>query len=384
MSDQRYFFILRLLGGAVVVLALTLVFLLWQSWQNLQTISLEMETVQAVENQQAEVTVGVPVFSPTPVLPTIDSLEQVWARPNQSFLANCQAEPSLPKCQDNWSLMVTGDVLLARSVNARMVQKNDPSWPFQFVADRLRSADLTYINLETPLVENCPIKTDGMVFCGQPNNVEGLKFAGIDLVNLANNHIGNQGIDGVLSTVAILQKNSLDVTGYQDPLIKEMKGQKVAFLGFNEVDQQPLVNHATEENIRSKVESARQQADVVIVQFHWGAEYTYQPTSRQQLFAQVAVEAGADLVIGAHPHWYQQISFINNKAVMYSHGNFVFDQMWSQETREGIAAQYTFQGKNLVDVEFLPLIIEEYGQPRWLEGPEKERVLTKLREISRE
>lgn len=269
------------------------------------------------------------------------------------------------------TLIVTGDVLTARDVNSHVRQLQDFTWPWLKTAERLKQADVTYINLETPLTENCPTRIDGMVFCGDLRHVEGLQFAGVDVANLANNHMGNFNQAGVDSTVQALNAVGIATPGVNDPIYVEVKGQKWAFLGYNEVDQQVGIQLSEVELIKKQVAEARTQADLVIVQFHWGVEYRYQPTEHQQQLARVAIDAGADLIIGNHPHWFQPIEFYKDKLITYSHGNFIFDQMWSIETRQGLVGVYTFYDTKLVAVEYWPVWIEPHGQPRWMEGEEK-------------
>lgn len=282
------------------------------------------------------------------------------------------------------TLLVTGDVLTARSVNAKTIQRKDFTWAWAKTADRLRTADITFINLETPLINNCPIKNDGMIFCGDPRHVEGLKFAGVDVVNFANNHAGNQSLDGVKETVSHLQNAGLIVSGVNGPVYKEVNGTRFAFVGYNEVDHQVGIAHAEDQEIIDELNIARQNADVVIVQFHWGIEYTYQPSRNQRRLARLAIDHGADLIVSNHPHWFQAMEMYKGKLIVYSHGNFIFDQMWSRETREGLVGEYTFENGKLVKYEFLPVLIEDYGQPRWLEGKEKDQVLQKLEKANQQ
>lgn len=311
-----------------------------------------------------------PEFQPSP----LTSFSQLWATDPKS-VATMSAERVR-------TLIVTGDVLPARDVNAHVRELGDFTWPWLHTAERLRQADITYINLETPLVADCPTRREGMVFCGDLRHIEGLQFAGVDVVNLANNHMGNFNQSGVDTTVQALNAAGLATPGVHDPVYVEVRGQKWAFLGYNEVDQQVGIQLSESELIRQQVTTARAQADIVIVQFHWGVEYRYNPTAHQQQLAQLAIDAGADLVIGNHPHWFQPIEFYKGKLITYSHGNFIFDQMWSRETREGLVGKYTFYDTNLVAVEYWPVWIEPHGQPRWLEGEEKDRLTGTLKRES--
>ena len=281
------------------------------------------------------------------------------------------------------TLIATGDVIPARSVNYQTLQANDFTWPFTHTAEILKQADLTFINLESPLVPNCPVTNEGMIFCGDPRHIEGLQFAGVDIVNLANNHLGNWGQEGIISTQQLLNQANILTTGCLGPTYTNINGLRLAFLGYNDIPEfVPGLSQVDKNKIKTEVSRAKQQADIVIVAFHWGVEYTNQPTSRQQELAHWAIDAGADLIIGNHPHWIQPVEIYQNKLIMYAHGNFIFDQMWSLETREGVIGRYVFYDKQLIDAQFLPIQINDFGQPHLLEDQAKQAILDKLQTIS--
>lgn len=276
-------------------------------------------------------------------------------------------------------IMATGDVLLARSVNYKNVRSGNFKWPFEKTADVLQSADKTFINLETPLIENCPVTYEGMIFCGDSRNIEGLLYAGVDVVNVANNHIDNYGEGGVSSTTALLKNTGLLVSGEDNIATTNIRGINFAFLGYNELDfgNETAVKERREQ-IVSDIKSADAISDIVVVQFHWGNEYTTEITEQQRALAHLAVDAGTDLIIGNHPHWVQPVEIYKGKFIAYAHGNFVFDQEWSPETKQGVVGKYTFFDRELVDVEFLPIQIEEYGQPRFISRENAKEVFSKL------
>lgn len=275
------------------------------------------------------------------------------------------------------SIIATGDVLLARSVNARTVGRKDFTWPFHKTYQILRDADITLINLETPLVEPCPVRTDGMVFCGDRANIAGLEFAGVDVVNIANNHIGNYGEEGVRQTIESIQTVGMQTSGTPHVSVADIRGLKFAFIGFSEFPQTGILS-ADVKNVIEHVRKAAGTADVVIASFHWGTEYTRIPTEFQKQLGRLAIDQGADLIVGNHPHWWQPVEIYNGKLIMYSHGNFVFDQEWSEETKVGIVGKYYFFDDQLIDAEFFPVRIVDYGQPYFLEGEEKIKVLNQL------
>jgi len=267
-------------------------------------------------------------------------------------------EKSLEVFQHKVEIILTGDVMLGRSVMAISLKtKNDPNYPFEKVGETLKSADLTFINLESPIVEDCPFTNSGFTFCADPKMVSGLKFAGIDVATLANNHTLNYGEEGLKKTSKILEENEIKVVGMDNLVIQTKKETKFGFLGFN----------FTQKNIKQTnldlVKDSKGKVDVLIVSVHWGEEYQAKANKVQKEIAKKLVEAGADIVVGHHPHWVQDEEEINGKPVYYSLGNLVFDQMWSEETKKGIIVKLTFENQKLVKEEKLPIYIEKIGQP---------------------
>lgn len=308
----------------------------------------------------------------TPNLPSIDNIFDS----NHRWIATLSA-------QRVRTIIATGDIIPARSVNYQAVQRRDFKWPYLKTASITRTADITFANLESPLADKCPITQQGMIFCGDARNIEGLIFAGVDIASLANNHAGNYSTKGVEQTINLLNQNNILVTGVNGLVIKEIKGIKFAFLGYNDIGKnQPGISNVDEEVIKQEIAEAKKHADIIIVTLHWGTEYKDQPDERQKYLGHLAIDAGADLIVGNHPHWIQPVEIYKGKLITYAHGNFIFDQMWSQKTREGVVGKYTFYDKQLVDIEFLPVQIENYGQPFFLEGTKKDSILTQMKKNS--
>ncbi len=107
---------------------------------------------------------------------------------------------------------------------------------------------------------------------------------------------------------------------------------------------------------------AKSQADLVFASFHWGNEYS-RHSKRQEVLAHLAIDSGADVVVGHHPHWIQEVEEYRGKPIYYSLGNLVFDQMWSDPTRKGLILKLTFSGSKLQSRELIPIKIFNYGQP---------------------
>ncbi len=262
-------------------------------------------------------------------------------------------------------IIAAGDVMLGRTVMTTSLDQGDPTYPFKKVADTLKSADITFVNLENPIVENCPRKTDGLVFCAYPGMVEGLLYAGIDVVTLANNHSKNYGESGLAETKKILRASGIDYT-YNSLAVKEIDGISFGFLGMEFVDK-----NITDEEIEL-VKALDKQVDVLILGIHWGSEYQAIAGSRQREIAKKLVDAGADIVIGSHPHWVQDIQYLENQKkekvpVYFSLGNLVFDQMWSEQTKRGLVVRLTFDSKgNLKKEEKLPIYMKEWARPEFV------------------
>lgn len=288
---------------------------------------------------------------------------------------------SLPK-EKAVTMMATGDVIPARSVNHKMVTKSDFLWPFKKTANELETADITVINLETPLLTACPVAIEGMKFCGDAQAIKGLAYAGVDVATLGNNHAGNYGLKGIEETKEVLTGGSI-LPVAEGVEYKEAKGTRFAFLSYNDIGAiEPGIPWADETGIRHDINEARSKADVVVVAFHWGVEYSTEPTQRQKDLAHIAVDAGADVVLGNHPHWIQPVEIYRDKFINYAYGNFIFDQEWSKETKQGVVGRYTFFEGRLVDVEFLPTGIEDYGQAYFLDGKERQNILDAMKAAS--
>jgi len=298
------------------------------------------------------------------------SLESIFSK-NNYFVEKLPPEETI-------TLITTGDIIPARTVNFKMAQYNNFPYPFEKTAEFLKTSNLTLINLEAPLIKNCPLTNTGMIFCGDKRFVEGLIYADIDIVNLANNHALNYGIEGVNQTINLLNKNKILFTGFpiNELTVKKIKDNKLGFLGWN------LLNDFSEIEVLDTIKKAKEKVDLLIVSLHWGAEYEYYPSPWQKDLAHKIINQGADLIVGNHAHRIQPIEIYKNKLIIYAHGNFIFDQEWSQETKTGFITKIVFYQSKIVGLEVLPVFISDFSQPAFLEGEKKEQVINKLKEIS--
>jgi len=301
-----------------------------------------------------------PTPTPAPTPPPL-SLQSVFGqdKPDLSTL-----DPSKIRV-----LIATGDVIPAREVNYQVLLHHDFLYPWRRTADYLKTGDLLFINLETPLLKSCPTTRSGFKFCGDARSIVGFDYAGVNVANLANNHSTNYGVAGTSETIALLAKHGIGVSGNGLSEVRDIRGIKFGFIGFNGVGEK--IDRAA---LKREIDLIRPKCDVLVVAFHWGKEYELIPTTapglatdKPQEVGHLAIDLGADLVIGNHPHWVQPVEIYKDRLIAYAHGNFIFDQMWSQETREGVVGRYTFYGTQLIRVDYRPLVIDDYSQPRWLD-----------------
>lgn len=293
------------------------------------------------------------------------------------------------------TLISTGDVIPARGANWPAVTSGDFTYNWKKTADLLKTGDITLINLEAPLTKACPLQTEGMSFCGNARHVEGFVFAEVDTVSLANNHIGNYGQAGIDETINLLEKNKIGWSGFGNLDVKTVKEVKFGFLAFNGISAT-----FNREVIKNEIKGAKEKVSVLIVSAHWGDEYVLTPRKYgdiapddPQEIGHLIIDAGADLIIGNHPHTVQGVELYKEKLITYAHGNFIFDQTWSKETQEGVVGEYTFYLSSeasvkeaeiqLVNVEFHPILVDISYQPRFLSEKEGKRIIDRMVESSK-
>ncbi|MBU0493750.1 MAG: CapA family protein, partial [Chloroflexi bacterium] len=287
------------------------------------------------------------------------------------------------------SIVCTGDMMLTRNV-AAPIRDYGPLYPFQQALTLTQNADIACGNLELPLTDRPGEATGaGYSFKGDPVAAQGVAGAGFDVVTLANNHMLDMGEGGLLDTMKHLESAGVGWVGAgrdsalaHTAWITDVRGVRVAFLGYNGVG---ATGHAAgsdyaglawldADRMAADVRAAREQADVVVVNCHWGDEYTYRLDPARQAIVAALAEAGADVVVGHHPHNVQNVAYLDRTFVAYSLGNYVFDQDWSEESSQGLAVRLLVDQTDLRSVELVPLSIQAF-QPRVLPRAESRVVL---------
>src|SRR5260221_1585698 len=278
------------------------------------------------------------------------------------------------------SIVITGDVMLARTVNDQMVASHD-QFPFNNTASLLKSFDVTVGNLE------CVVSTLGSAIPGKqftfeanPIGFQRLADAGYDIVSVANNHSGDFGKDAFVDMITNLPVNGITPLGggishaqAHLPVVRHVHATTLGFLAYCEIGPEDFAatesvpGHAwlTIDALSADIAYARPLCDFLIVFTHWGVEYEVVETGHQQDLAHAAVDAGADLVVGCHPHVIQPSETYKGKLIVYSLGNFVFDYMTAPLTSACNVLTLQVQGATLLDWKLVHATIGDWGQPAW-------------------
>lgn len=284
-----------------------------------------------------------------------------------------------------------GDVMLGREVG-KTIQQKGAHYPFEQIAALIGQCDLAFLNLECPLTETGEPLSKRFVFKGVPSSAKGLAKAGFKIASVANNHTLDQGRDAFLETMETLRKNGLYPVGggsnqheARQPIILNAGGLRFAFLAFLDMlpdglaylEDRPGPAYASIAEIEQAVSAARKEADVVIVSFHWGAERSSVPTMNQIEYAHRVIDAGADLVIGHHPHVLQSVELYHGKPIVYSLGNFVFDNH-DLPQRQSMIFGCTFEKGKVSNLHAIPVIIEG-DRPRPASREEAKEIFESIR-----
>ncbi len=270
-------------------------------------------------------------------------------------------------------LAAVGDVMLSGGVQKR-IEEFGPDYPFEKVDRVVSQADLAFCNLE------CPISCLGVsiikpnVFGVKPQEAKGLSFAGFDIISLANNHALDMGRKGLLGTMKFLEDEQIQYVGageiYREaksPVILSVKGITVAFLayclypleGVVFKEESPSVALYNPVNVRCALEELRRKVDLIVVSLHWGTEYAKSPSAEQREKAHRLIDWGADLILGHHPHVVQEIEEYKGGVIVYSLGNFVFDQR-KKETKKSMIFKAKLSKRGVREYSILPVRIEGF------------------------
>ena len=275
-----------------------------------------------------------------------------------------------------------GDINLADNWNTMEFYEQQENGIYDCIDPQLiqemQQADLTCVNLEFCLSDRGePMAGKKYTFRAKPERAEILKELGVDLANLANNHIYDYGTDAFLDTLSILDENGIAHAGAganaaeaEEPFYTEIEGHTVAVVSATRAEKYILTPEAGEEtpgvfrcydmtNVLQKVREAKERADIVIAYIHWGTEYSENLETAQTEGARALVDAGADVVLGAHPHCLQGMEFYEGKPILYSLGNYWFNE----KTLDTVLVKLHFYGNDEeqhTEVQLLPARQEQH------------------------
>lgn len=263
------------------------------------------------------------------------------------------------------TMLFGGDLMFDRYIRTVAVRRGNSAVFSDDLRTLLAGQDLAVANLEGPITDQPSVSVASEMgewnnyrFTFHPSWAETLRELRIGVVGLGNNHILNFGQEGLAQTRQYLEQAGIGYFGAPDDeryLLRQAGGYRVALVGYNQFGTRK--QQATLGNIGKAREDA---ADLVVVFAHWGEEY--EPvTEYQRTLAHAFIDAGADLVVGAHPHIVQEHEEYRGKRIYYSLGNFVFDQYFRPETKAGMLVQMTFDGERL-EFREIPLSLGTNGQ----------------------
>ncbi|MBN1378232.1 MAG: CapA family protein [Gammaproteobacteria bacterium] len=302
------------------------------------------------------------------------------------------------------SIVAVGDIMLGGKAQARL-DKEGYDFPFAETREVLQSADIAIGNLETSLTHaGQPFADKKYLFRNSPDKVAAaLKQAGFDIVTLANNHSMDYGAEGLLDTLTALDKAGIRSHGAGENIAEARKAQvfklenglSLAFLAYSNTFPEEFwatrnnagTAYGHEQYVREDVgKLVGQGIDIIVVSFHWGRERETELRSYQALLAHAAIDAGADLVIGHHPHILQAVEKYKSGIILYSLGNYTFST-FSPHVYTSVVAKVNFVDGLFADLVMIPININNFDvqlQPKILDGQDAERVYDEINELSRQ
>ncbi len=309
--------------------------------------------------------------------------------------------PSPTPVPEVTTLTLVGDIMLGRRVGQAIRRPRDPVRPLAPLADRLARADITVGNVESTLSDDGRPTQGGDSFAAAPGVTDDLQAAGFDVVSLANNHVGDYGQRALRQTLDRFADADLATVGAgrdldeaREPVVVRRGGVRVGFLATDSIGETPAATAGRAgtnrlnmpprtgpldadalERISDDITALSRRVDTVVVLTHWGTQYTHAPEQSQRRAARAFAAAGADLVVGGHPHWVQGWQKFGSTVVVHSLGNFVFDMDFQTKTREGVFLEVVLWGGTVRAVEPVPYVIGTDFTPRRVRGERAQGIL---------
>lgn len=299
-----------------------------------------------------------------------------------------------------FSILFLGDILLANEAE-RYIREFGPDYPFLRVRDELRNYDAVFGNMETPIsTKGEPVKDKPYTFQLAPGIVSALRTIKLDAVSIANNHVLDYGVEGLRDTIGFLREAKILYSGAGNNVV-EARSPTVLYLGNREIlifsrcsrppdsfytqgDRPGIAMLKTDELI-ADIAEYKTKNNIVLLSLHWGIERTTAPQKSQIEIAHRLIDAGADGIIGHHPHWPQGIELYRKKPIIYSLGNFV-SGYYNDTDKDNIVAVFHYDVTSLDRIEILSVagINREINcQPYFITGKRARKNLAEIARLSR-
>ncbi len=343
-------------------------------------------------------------LTPTIQIPTQSPVPSPTPNPTSTAVKPTLQITQTPTSIPTTSLLFTGVIVPARCVQAAIDASGDSDYLYDEVREIISRADLAIGTLNATISDYPPHTgcVPTYVLVGGSENADALALAGFDLLSVATNHIKNCGLSNCgdrafFDTLENLRRVGIAPVGAgenlqeaMEPLVVEMNGVRFGFVSLGQLEprafateEKPGIAVLNEDNLSLAIQAAEQVSDVVVVLPHWGPEDVPVPNWSQRELAQLAVAAGADLVVGNHTHVVQAIEEIDGVMVFYGLGNFVFDQNWALDHQQGVILLVTFQGTEMVDFKLIPTHVDLDGRVHIAGEQEADEILARIDQVSR-
>ena len=264
---------------------------------------------------------------------------------------------------------------------------------FSNISNILQNANIVFGNLETPLssekIDSKEYKS--LIMRAPPTSIDGLKSCGFNILNIANNHIMQHGENAFLETCNLLYENNIHPLGVCSnkefssiPVFFNKENRNIAFLGYSLVNElyskRIMYAKGEPEKIKADLKKVKGQSDLVVLSLHWGLELMEKPSQAIRILAHSFVDAGADIILGHHPHVVQGIETYCGKPIFYSLGNFVFD-INHEPCRRSIIGEVKITDNGIIK-KFIPIHINRNYQPYLVQGQKREIISSKVYMLS--
>ncbi|MFA5935148.1 MAG: CapA family protein [Candidatus Paceibacterota bacterium] len=282
--------------------------------------------------------------------------------------------------KEETKIAFVGDLMLDRGVYQKINQRGAGDFHFAFenIKNDLEEYDFLVGNLEGPVSDKGVDKHNLYSFRMDPLVLDILKEVSFDAVSVTNNHINDWGMDAMKDTFERLNGKDIEILGGGENLEKaseakiiDIEGVKIALLSFGQfgkgqfeaTSEKAGIAIISEDLLKKSIDLAKGKADIVVVSFHFGDEYQKIQNLYQEKYSKMAIDFGADLIVGHHPHVVQPLEQYRNVYIAYSLGNFVFDQYFSPETMEGGLLEVKIEDKKISSVEIKKIQMNSDYQP---------------------